>query len=168
MALRSTRKAASRRRSRFPGGAHVAEVEIDPETGAVEIASYVAVDDCGRVMNHTLVEGQLHGGIVQGIGQALAEHCVYDAERAAPHRLVHGLRHAALGHGEGFEALRSLGAFAHQSARRERRGRSRHHRRHPAVANAVIDALRPLGIDQLDFPYSPNRIWQAIAKAKRP
>ena len=63
----------------FPGGAHVCEVEIDPETGAVEIASYVAVDDCGRVMNHTLVEGQLHGGIVQGIGQALAEHCVYDA-----------------------------------------------------------------------------------------
>jgi carbon-monoxide dehydrogenase large subunit len=63
----------------FPGGAHVCEVEIDPETGTVEVASYVAVDDCGRVMNHTLVEGQLHGGIVQGVGQALAEHCVYDA-----------------------------------------------------------------------------------------
>ena len=83
MAPRSTRKAASRRRSRFPAARTSAEVEIDPETGMVEVAGYVAVDDCGRVINHTLVEGQLHGGIVQGIGQALAEHCVYDAERAS-------------------------------------------------------------------------------------
>src|SRR3989442_13753209 len=62
----------------FPGGAHVAEVEIDPETGTVEVLRYVAVDDCGRVINHVLLEGQLHGGILQGIGQALIEHCVYE------------------------------------------------------------------------------------------
>ncbi|HUZ68063.1 MAG TPA: xanthine dehydrogenase family protein molybdopterin-binding subunit, partial [Beijerinckiaceae bacterium] len=62
----------------FPTGVHVAEVEIDPQTGAIEIASYVAVDDCGNIINHTLVDGQLHGGIVQGLGQAIAEQCVYD------------------------------------------------------------------------------------------
>ena len=63
----------------FPGGAHVAEVEIDPRNRrGRDRCDYVAVDDCGRVINHTLLEGQLHGGIVQGIGQVLAEHCVYD------------------------------------------------------------------------------------------
>jgi carbon-monoxide dehydrogenase large subunit len=62
----------------FPGGAHVAEVEIDRDTGEVEVLRYVAVDDCGRVLNPVLLDGQLHGGIVQGLGQALAEHCIYD------------------------------------------------------------------------------------------
>ena len=64
----------------FPSGAHVAEVEIDPETGSVEIVSYVAVDDCGNVINHAIVEGQLHGGLMQGIGQVLGEHIVYDPD----------------------------------------------------------------------------------------
>src|SRR6202008_519333 len=62
----------------FPGGAHVAEVEIDPETGEIDLVRYVAVDDCGRILNHTLVDGQLHGGIVQGLGQVSAEQVVYD------------------------------------------------------------------------------------------
>jgi carbon-monoxide dehydrogenase large subunit len=151
----------------FPGGAHVAEVEIDPETGVVEVASYVAVDDSGRVLNPTLLEGQLHGGIVQGIGQALAEHCVYDAsgqlltgsfmDYAMPRSDMlkdvklydHSVRSptnplGAKGAGE----AGSTGAL-------------------PAMANAVIDALRPLGIHRLDFPYSPRNVWQAIAKATR-
>jgi carbon-monoxide dehydrogenase large subunit len=62
----------------YPGGAHVAEVEIDPETGALDLLRYTGVDDCGRIINHTLLEGQIHGGIVQGIGQALGEHAHYD------------------------------------------------------------------------------------------
>jgi carbon-monoxide dehydrogenase large subunit len=151
----------------FPGGAHVAEVEIDPETGVVEVASYVAIDDSGRVLNPTLLEGQLHGGIVQGIGQALAEHCVYDAsgqlltgsfmDYAMPRSDMlkdvklydHSVRSptnplGAKGAGE----AGSTGAL-------------------PAMANAVIDALRPLGIHRLDFPYSPRNVWQAIAKATR-
>jgi hypothetical protein len=63
----------------YPGGAHVAEVEIDPETGEMDILRYTAADDCGRVLNHTLLEGQIHGGIVQGLGQVVGEHCQYDA-----------------------------------------------------------------------------------------
>jgi carbon-monoxide dehydrogenase large subunit len=127
----------------------------------------VAVDDSGRVLNPTLVEGQLHGGIVQGIGQALAEHCVYDAsgqlltgsfmDYAMPRSDMlkdvklydHSVRSptnplGAKGAGE----AGSTGAL-------------------PAMANAVIDALRPLGIHRLDFPYSPRNVWQAIAKATR-
>src|SRR5262245_7159202 len=62
----------------FPSGAHVAEVEVDPETGVVEILRYTAVDDCGKVINHVLLDGQLHGGIAQGIGQVMGEHAIYD------------------------------------------------------------------------------------------
>jgi len=150
----------------YPGGAHVAEVEIDPDTGVIEIANYVAVDDCGRVINHTLLEGQTFGGIVQGIGQVLVEHCVYDEngqlltgtfmDYAMPKAdLIKGAKlydHlvpsptnllGAKGAGE----AGTTGAI-------------------PTLANAVIDALRPLGIHHLDFPYSPSRIWTAIAKAK--
>ena len=151
----------------FPGGAHVAEVEIDPATGVIEIVDYTAVDDCGRVMNHVLLEGQTFGGIVQGIGQVLAEHCVYDASgqlltgsfmdyaMPRPEMLTGAKIHehcvpsptnllGAKGAGE----AGTTGAI-------------------PALANAVIDALRPLGIHRLDFPYSPARVWDAIAKALR-
>jgi len=116
----------------FPGGAHVAEVEIDPDTGVIDIVNYVAVDDCGRVINHVLLEGQTFGGIVQGIGQVLMEHCV-----PSPTNLL-----GAKGAGE----AGTTGSI-------------------PTLANAVIDALRPLGIHHLDFPYSPARIWQAITHA---
>jgi len=150
----------------FPGGAHVAEVEIDPETGEIEIVDYTAVDDCGRVMNPMLLHGQTFGGIVQGIGQVLVEHCVYDEggqlltgsfmdyAMPRPEMLTRAKLHehcvpsptnllGAKGAGE----AGTTGAI-------------------PALANAVIDALRPLGIRHLDFPYSPGRIWQAIAKAQ--
>jgi carbon-monoxide dehydrogenase large subunit len=152
----------------YPSGAHVAEVEIDPETGVIEVLRYVAVDDCGRVMNHTLLEGQLHGGVAQGIGQALGEHVIYDGEsgqlltgsfmdypmpRAGdqPHRielydhLVPSPTNPLGAKGAGEAG--TVGAV-------------------PAMANAVLDALRPLGIHHLDFPYSPARIWQAIEKAR--
>lgn len=151
----------------FPGGAHVAEVEIDPDSGEIRIERYVAVDDCGRVINHVLLEGQVVGGIVQGIGQVLAEHCVYDASgqiltgtfmdyaMPRPEMLTNLSLHdhsvpspsnplGAKGAGE----AGTTGAI-------------------PALANAVIDALRPLGIHHLDFPYSSRRLWEAIAAAKR-
>ena len=67
----------------YPGGCHVAEVEIDPETGTLEVIAYTAVDDVGTVLNPMIVEGQVHGGIVQGLGQALGEHCIYDDQRAS-------------------------------------------------------------------------------------
>ncbi len=152
----------------FPGGVHVAEVEVDPETGAVEVLRYTAVDDVGRIINHVLLEGQMHGGIVQGLGQVLGENAAYDATgqlvagsfmdyempRAdgAPreYRLVdHSVPSptnplGAKGAGE----AGTIGAV-------------------PAIANAVIDALRPLGIDHLDQPYTPDRLWRAIRDARR-
>ena len=87
----------------FPNGCHICEVEIDPETGALELVNYAAANDFGRIVNPVLVDGQVHGGVAQGLGQAVFENCVYDeAIRAAALRLVHGLlpaarrRHAAL------------------------------------------------------------------------
>jgi carbon-monoxide dehydrogenase large subunit len=151
----------------FPGGAHVCEVEIDPDTGVVEIASYVAVDDCGRVMNHTLVEGQLHGGIVQGIGQALAEHCVYDA---GGQLLTGSFMDYAMPRSD---MVKDFKLYDHSVPSPTNplgvkgTGEAGTTGAIPAVANAVMDALRPLGIDRLDFPYSPSRVWQAVAAARK-
>jgi carbon-monoxide dehydrogenase large subunit len=151
----------------FPGGAHVCEVEIDPDTGVVEIASYVAVDDCGRVLNPMLVEGQLHGGIMQGIGQALAEHCVYDADGQI---LTGTFMDYAMPRSE---MLQSVRLYDHSVPSPSNplgvkgAGEAGTTGAVPAVANAVIDALRPLGIHHLDFPYSPSRVWAAIVRAKR-
>ena len=151
----------------FPGGAHVAEVEIDPQTGVVEVAGYVAVDDSGRVLNHTLVEGQLHGGIVQGLGQVLGEHCVYDAggqlltgsfmDYAMPRADL--LTQVSLHDHCVPSPSNPLGAKG--------AGEAGTTGALPATANAVIDALRPLGIHHLDFPFSSARVWHAIAQAKR-
>jgi carbon-monoxide dehydrogenase large subunit len=149
----------------FPGGAHVAEVEVDRDTGEVEVVRYIAVDDCGRVLNHVLLDGQLHGGIVQGLGQALAEHCVYDSESG---QLLTGSfmdyampRPEILTHVELYDhsvpspsnplGVKGAGEAGTTGAL-------------PTVANAVIDALRPLGIHHLDFPFSPARVWQAMQK----
>jgi carbon-monoxide dehydrogenase large subunit len=148
----------------FPSGAHVAEVEIDPETGAVELLRYVAVDDCGKIVSHALVEGQLHGGIAQGQGQVLAEHCLYDP---ASGQLLTGtfMDYAMPRASDQAKALvldehnvpsptNPLGAKGV--------GEAGTVGAIPAIANAVIDALRPLGIHHLDFPYTPARVWTAI------
>jgi len=147
----------------FPGGAHVAEVEVDPETGEVEVVRYVAVDDCGRILSHSLVDGQLHGGIVQGLGQAFAEHVVYDADGQL---LTGSFMDYAMPRPE---ILKRVELFDHSVPSPSNplgvkgAGEAGTTGAIPAVANAVIDALRPLGIHHLDFPYSPARIWQAIA-----
>ncbi|HSD53100.1 MAG TPA: xanthine dehydrogenase family protein molybdopterin-binding subunit [Burkholderiales bacterium] len=150
----------------FPGGAHVAEVEIDPETGEVKLLRYTAVDDCGRVINHTLLDGQLHGGIVQGIGQALGEHALYDPAtgqlmsgtfldytmpRADEQPEIHLYDNSVPAPGNPL-GVKGAGEAGTTGAV-------------PTIANAVIDALRPLGINHLDFPFSPARVWAAIAGA---
>jgi carbon-monoxide dehydrogenase large subunit len=129
------------------------------------VVRYIAVDDCGRVLNHVLLDGQLHGGIVQGLGQALAEHCVYDSESG---QLLTGSfmdyampRPGVLTHVELYDhsvpspsnplGVKGAGEAGTTGAL-------------PTVANAVIDALRPLGIHHLDFPFSPARVWQAMQK----
>ena len=113
----------------FPNGCHVAEVEIDPQTGRLTLASYTAVDDCGNVLDHMIVEGQTHGAVTMGVGQAMMENTVYDSRRPARLRLVHGLRHAARRRRADVQGRLPPGAGDHQSARRQGRGRSRHHRR---------------------------------------
>jgi carbon-monoxide dehydrogenase large subunit len=147
----------------FPGGAHVAEVEIDRDTGEVAVLRYVAVDDCGRVLNHALLDGQLHGGIVQGLGQALAEHCVYDD--ASGQLLTGSFMDYAMPRPE---ILTRVELHDHSVPSPTNplgvkgAGEAGTTGALPAVANAVIDALRPLGIHHLDFPFSPARVWLAM------
>ena len=151
----------------YPSGAHVAEVEIDPETGIVELASYVAVDDCGRVLNHTLVAGQMHGGIMQGIGQVLGEHCLYD--RATGQLLTGSFMDYYMPHAD---ILPPLALHDHpvlspsNPLGAKGAGEAGTTGCIPTLGNAVIDALRPLGIDHLDMPYSPHRVWAAIRAAR--
>ena len=152
----------------FPSGAHVAEVEIDPDTGAVRIVNYIAADDCGRIFNHKLVEGQLLGGMMQGIGQVFCEHIVYDPETgqllsgtfmdyamprandAAPTKLIDcGVLSPA--NSLGAKGAGEAGATGSV----------------PALANAVLDALKAVNVQNLEMPYSPARIWEAIHRANR-
>jgi carbon-monoxide dehydrogenase large subunit len=151
----------------FPSGAHVAEVEIDPQTGAIELLRYVAVDDCGRVLNHALVEGQLHGGLMQGIGQILGEQCIYDRDTG---QLMTGtfmdyfmpradqLPALALYDRSTLSPSNPLGVKG--------AGEAGTTGAIPTIANAVMDALAPLGIHQLEMPYTPQRLWAAIAEAR--
>jgi carbon-monoxide dehydrogenase large subunit len=150
----------------FPGGAHVVEVEVDRDTGAVEVVRYVAVDDCGRIINHVLMEGQLHGGIAQGVGQVLAEHCIYETGSAqlltgtfmdyAMPRATDQPRELALHDHSVPSPSNPLGAKGV--------GEAGTVGAIPAVANAVIDALRPLGIHHLDFPYTSARLGAAMQR----
>jgi len=147
----------------FPGGAHVAEVEIDRDTGEVDLLRYVAVDDAGRILNHVLLDGQLHGGIVQGLGQVFTEHVRYDAETgqlltgsfmdyAMPRPEI--MKRVELHDHSVPSPTNPLGVKG--------AGEAGTTGALPAVANAVIDALRPLGINHLDFPFSSARVWKAI------
>ena len=153
--------------STFPNGCHIAEVEIDPETGVTEIVSYVAVDDCGRVINHAIVEGQMHGGVVQGAGQVFGEHVVYDRNTG---QLMTGsfadytMPRAGL--------VREIRMEEHPTPSKvsplgvKGMGESGCTASLAALTNAVIDALRPLGIHHLDMPLTPARVWGAIQAAK--
>lgn len=152
--------------SAFPNGCHVAEVEIDPETGVVQIVRYSAVNDFGTVINPMLVAGQLHGGVVQGIGQALMEHIRYD-ESGQP--ITGSLMDYALPRAEdvpnmtvgdhpvpattnplGSKGCGEAGCAGSLST----------------VVNAVLDALSDYGIKQIDMPLTPERVWRAIQEAK--
>jgi carbon-monoxide dehydrogenase large subunit len=150
----------------FPGGVHVAEVEIDPETGEIDLLRYTGVDDCGRILNHALVDGQLHGGIVQGLGQIFCEQVVYD--RQSGQLLTGSFMDYAMPRPE---ILKRVELHDHSVPSPSNplgvkgAGEAGTTGALPAVANAVIDALRPLGIHHLDFPYSASRVWQAIRTA---
>jgi carbon-monoxide dehydrogenase large subunit len=152
----------------FPNGAHVVEVEIDPETGAVDLARYTAVDDYGVMVNPMVAAGQAHGAIAQGAGQALLECAHYDPDSGQvltgsfmdyPLPRADDLVPFQLGFNptrcttnplgvKGCGEAGMVGAF-------------------PAIASAMLDALAPLGVSGIDGPATPYRIWRAIAEAKR-
>jgi carbon-monoxide dehydrogenase large subunit len=150
----------------YPSGTHVAVVEVNVETGAVTLERIVAVDDCGRAINPMLVEGQIHGGLAQGIGQALWEHMAYDAsgqcltaslmDYAAPRS--DALPSFVLDRVETLTPVNPLGAKGCGEAGTI--GST------PAVVNAVLDALAPLHVTHLDMPLTPARVWAAIQDAK--
>jgi len=153
----------------FPGGAHIAEVEVDGETGLAQLLSYVAVDDVGTVINPMIVAGQLHGGIAQGAGQALCENVVYDGasgqllsgsfmDYCMPRAdmlpsitvATHGTRctHNDLGV-KGCGEVGTIGSPA-------------------TVTNAIVDALAPLGVTHIDMPATPSRIWHVMQRTRLP
>jgi aerobic carbon-monoxide dehydrogenase large subunit len=151
----------------YPFGAHVCVVEVDAETGEVSIERYVAVDDVGVVINPMIVDGQVHGGVAQGIGQALYEHAIYDEngnlvtgsmmDYAVPNptqipRIETERTETPCPHnGTGVKGVGETGTIASSQA----------------VVNAVADALSPLGIRHIDMPLTPERVWRAIQQARQ-
>jgi carbon-monoxide dehydrogenase large subunit len=152
----------------FPNGCHIAEVEIERETGEAEIVSYVACDDAGNIVNHQIVEGQIQGGLTQGAGQVFGELAVYDEggqlltgsfmDYAMPRAgLVNGLKiveHPVP------TATNPLGAKGV--------GEAGVTGSLPALMNAVLDALRQAGVHQFEMPASSHRVWQALRAARTP
>jgi len=151
-----------------PNGSHVCEVEVDPETGEVTVDRYFVVDDLGRILNPMIVRGQIAGGVVQGIGQALMEHQVYDRQSG---QLVTGsfqdyaMPRAALM--PNVEATLEEVPCKTNPLGVKGIGESGTIGAPPTVINAILDALRPLGVEQIDMPATPLRVWQAIQAAKK-
>jgi carbon-monoxide dehydrogenase large subunit len=152
--------------SAFPNGCHVAEVEIDPDTGVVAVVNYVMVNDFGVMINPMLVEGQAHGGIVQGIGQALMEATVYDSDGQfltgsymdyalprAPDAPMFGFASHPVPAKTNILGAKGCGEAGCAGSL-------------PAVMNAVVDALGAYGIRHIDMPATPHRVWQAIQAAR--
>ncbi len=148
--------------STFPNGCHVAEIEIDTQTGEVEVVDYVAVDELGTVISAQLVQGQVHGGVIQGFGQAFCEQVVYDAQG----QLLSGsLMDYALPRAGGMPIIRNDTVEVHTSWNllgAKGVGESGCTGSLPALSNAVMSALRPFGIDRMDMPFTPMKVWTAL------
>jgi aerobic carbon-monoxide dehydrogenase large subunit len=149
----------------FPHGTHLCATEVDTETGFVKIRSYVAVDDIGKVVNPMIVDGQVHGGLAQGIAQALYEEAVYDdagnlltttlADYLVPSAAdlpsyVTSRTESPAANRLGVKGVGEAGTIAST----------------PAVVNSIVDALRPLGIRDITMPCTPERVWRAIQTAR--
>lgn len=151
----------------FPSGTYIAEVEIDPETGVVRLDRFTAVDDFGTIINPMIVEGQVHGGLVQGIGQALIENCVYDRETGQ--LLTGSFMDYAMPRADDFPEFK-IGHVCtpctHNPLGTKGCGEAGAIGSPPAIINAVLDALAPLGVKDIDMPATPHRVWQAIQAVK--
>ena len=147
----------------FPAGTHICEVEIDPDTGVVVIAKFSACDDFGNIINPMIVEGQVHGGLAQGIGQALLENCVYDPESG---QLLSGsLMDYALPRADdlpSFAVATKVTPCTHNPIGAKGCGEAGAIGAPAALMNAVHDALASVGVTRIDMPASPHRVWQAI------
>ncbi len=151
-----------------PNGCHVCELEVDPDTGEVTVDRYMVVDDLGRVLNPLIVEGQIHGGVAQGIGQALLEHARYDRESGqllSGSFMDYAMPRADLYPPIGVQleeipcktnplGVKGIGESGTIGAP-------------PTVINALLDALAPLGVEHIDMPATPRRVWESIAQASR-
>lgn len=146
----------------FPFGAHVAVVEVDVETGEVRLVRHVAVDDCGTVVNPTLVEGQVHGGVAQGAGQALLEEVVYDADGNLRTGSLLDYSVASAGELPLIESARTETPSPNNPLGAKGIGESGTIGATPAVQNAIVDALSHLGVRHLDMPVTSERIWEAL------
>ena len=151
----------------FPNGCHIAEVEIDPETGTVDVVNYTTVDDIGNVVDHASVEGQVHGGVLQGVGQVLAEHAVYDGDTGQ--LLAGSFMDYAMPRADWMHAIacdehpvptraNALGAKGV--------GESGTSGALPAAMNAIMNAVRGAGVADLDMPVTPDRLWRALRGAR--
>ena len=147
----------------FPAGTYIAEVEVDPQTGVTRLDRFTAVDDFGTLINPMIVEGQVHGGLVQGIGQALLENCTYDPETGQ--LLTGSFMDYAMPRADDFphfEIGHVCTPCTHNPLGTKGCGEAGAIGSPPAVINAILDALHPLGVKDLDMPATPHRVWQAI------
>jgi carbon-monoxide dehydrogenase large subunit len=153
----------------FPYGCAVCEVEVDPETGVVEVVRYTTVDDCGRAVNPMILHGQTHGGIAQGVGQALWESCAYDAETGQ--LMSATLMDYALPRADMLPSftteISEVPSTSHPLGLRGG-GEGGTTPALGAVVNAIVDALADLGVDHVELPASAERVWRAIRDAQRP
>ena len=150
----------------FPFGVHVAVVEIDEETGRVELQRYVAVDDCGNQLNPMIVEGQIHGGVVQGIAQALWEEAAYDEQGNPLNASLLEYLVPSAAEMPSFELDQTVTPSPTNPLGVKGIGEAGTIAATPAVMNAVADALTPYGITDIDMPATPQRVWAAIQLAR--
>jgi carbon-monoxide dehydrogenase large subunit len=151
----------------FPAGSHICEVEIDPETGTTKIVDFTAVDDFGKIVNPMIVEGQVHGGLAQGIGQALMEGCVYD--RDSGQLLTASYMDYVMPRAQDVPSFKlgyEVTPCTHNPLGVKGCGEAGAIGAPAAVINAVVDALSPLGVRDIEMPATPQRVWRAIQEAK--
>jgi carbon-monoxide dehydrogenase large subunit len=146
----------------FPFGTHICVVEIDRETGEIHIRRYVAVDDCGKVINPLLVHGQVHGGIVQSLGQALYEEVVYDDQGQLLSGSLMDYAVPKAAHVPWFELDRTETPSPVNPLGVKGVGEAGSIGATPAIVSAVIDALAPFGVRHIDMPIKPENVWRII------
>jgi carbon-monoxide dehydrogenase large subunit len=151
----------------YPAGTHICEVEVDRDTGVVEVVAFTACDDFGNIVNPMIVEGQVHGGLAQGLGQAMLEQCVYD--RQSGQLLTGSLMDYALPRADdvpSFQVGTKVTPCTHNPLGAKGCGEAGAIGAPAAMMNAVMDALAPVGVTHLDMPASPHRVWNAMRQAQ--